>query len=135
MDVRRASGSRSTYDAGGVPCWSARGEPPGRAFDLPVRTPARCDHQQGDRSRDCDGSKKTGLGREPVLHAGCRLERYRGGSSIRETGLARRRVMPCPDHQREIRRSLFTVLQEFPWYFAHKPSWWQMPCHLGYTAS
>jgi hypothetical protein len=86
LDVRCASGSRSAHDPGGVPCRSVRSEPPGRAFDRSVRTRARCAHQQVDRSRDCDGSKKTGLGSQSVLHARCLLERHRG-RSIDETGL------------------------------------------------
>jgi len=37
----------------------------------------RCDHQQGDRSRDCNGSKKTRLGSEPILCRRGLLEYHR----------------------------------------------------------
>src|SRR6266446_7736395 len=93
MDIRCASGSRSTHHLGGVPCWSVRGQSPGRASHCSVRTLSRRAHQQGRRSCDCHGSTTTCVGGESVLRGRGWLERHRDDTSVSETILANQRAL------------------------------------------
>src|SRR5260370_21324164 len=76
MDIRRASGSRSTHNSGGIPRWSVRGKSSGRASHRSVRTLSRLAHQQADRNRYCNGSTTACLGGESVLRGRRWLERH-----------------------------------------------------------